>query len=692
MSTLFNSKTWYNITICASYEGMDIMNNYGDLNPSVNKTPPDPHKLLPGQVKINGRKSTANEKTRAEKSLNDQRAYCEATCRQHSLRFSEEDWMPEPPGYSGALWWEGGGTNGLEQLDQSRKTRPVLTKIMRGIVAGEIRCLVVYSLDRLWRDVAICRGILNLLFKFDCLLYDVNGPVNIWTYEGRNAILQNAIASQAVSEAARVNSPRGVQQNIKEGKLVVSPNVQGFRTAGPRTCEVRHLDCEQELVNRIYQMADRGASPEDICCTLMAEGISLYQGTGGRNPHGHKRDDANLFRIYNDQILSILRDCRYVGRQQHIPSHVRDEARASGIKLDPRDHQYPCPAFLRPDATTVVPIELWERVQAKLDLRRRTSNRSVNYRPLASLVRCGIDGESLNAQENKMKDGSKVGFWIMRHTKILGKGCVCACTHRVPTVREDTLNSYIADIFCPLLVAEINERHSNSVVDGDAARRANLEREQDKAMRWHKEGLIQYAKSGQISPMLLAGMEADALSDIERLRREIATLRVDENIIPKLIPTLMDLNSASHGAKRDALRQCLCWVAVFDTPSEREPKPNYTAQAMDQTNKYTYAPRIVGKFVFLTSWGTYHTAVLCRERDSINSGYPPFILRPATPEEMIGGVADFPDPDTFIAGLKRAWAGRVYGWSPDKIAPGYSPRQEMPVAEFIVNEGSGLMR
>ena len=663
------------------------MNNFGDLNPNVNKTPPDPRSLLPGQKVEYGRKSTANEKKRAEKSLKDQSACTESTSRMHGLPSTEDDWLPEPAGHSGTLWWEGGGTNGLEVPDLNRKTRPVLTKIMRGIVAGQHKCLVVWSLDRLWRDVAICREMLNVLFKYDCLLYDYNGPVNIWTYEGRNSILQNAIASQAVTEAARVNSPRGVQENIKAGKLVVSPNVQGFRTAGPRTGEVLHLNCEQELVNRIYRMADIGESPEDICCTLMTEGITLYQDTGGRNPHGSKRVDANLCRIYNGQIHDILRDCRYVGRQQHIPSHVRDEIRACGIKLDPRDHQYPCPVFLLPDGTTtVVPIDLWERVQAKLDLRRRTSNRAVNYRPLASLVRCGLDGEALNAQENKMKDGSKVGFWIMRHTKIRGAGGECACNHRVPTVREDTLNSYIADVFCPLLVAEINERQSNAVADGDSARRASLERELDKATRWHKEGLIQYAKSGQISPMLLAGMEAEALADIERLRRETAALRVGENIIPTLVPTLMDLSSASAGAQRDALRQCLCWVAVFDTPSEREPKSNYTPQAMDQSIKYTYAPRIVGKFVFLTSWGTYHTAVLCRERDGINSGYPPFLLRPATPEEMIGGVADFPDPDGFIAGLKRAWAGRVYGWSPDKIAPGYTPRQEMPIAEFIVND------
>ena len=257
----------------------------GDLNPKVNKTPPDPSGLLPGQGRRYGRKSTKKDATRGQKSLGDQDKCTQATANQLGLPSTPDDWMAESAGLGGDLFWEG-VSNGLEEPDARRKTRPVLTQLLKSIVSGKVKFLIVWNLDRLWRDVSVCREMLNILFKYECLLYDFNGPVNIWTYEGRNAILQNAIASQAVSEAARINSPRGVESNIREGKLVVSPNVLGFRSGGPRTGTALHKESEQALANRIHLMCDQGDSPERIAHQLMDEGIVLYAETGGQNPHG----------------------------------------------------------------------------------------------------------------------------------------------------------------------------------------------------------------------------------------------------------------------------------------------------------------------------------------------------------------------------------------------------------------------
>jgi len=64
--------------------------------------------------------------------------------------------------------------------------------------------------------------------------------------------------------------------------------------------------------------------------------------------------------------------------------------------------------------------------------------------------------------------------------------------------------------------------------------------------------------------------------------------------------------------------------------------------------------------------------------------------RPATADEAIGGVADFPRPDKFIAGLADAWAGRVYGWAPEKVAPGYNADAESPIAHFSLGPEADL--
>ena len=651
------------------------------LNPEVNKTPPDPRNLKPGQKTEHGRKSTANE--RAAKSLADQQKYTQATSARNSLPSTDADWMAEAVGMGGGLYWEGGGNNGLTPPDPKRKTRPVLTKILRKIMAGETKCLVVYSLDRLWRSVSICQGIISILFDHDCLLYDANGPVNIWTFEGRNAILQNAIASQAVSEAARINSPRGVLENLKNGVLATSSNLLGFRTAGRGSKQVKHMEDEQALVNRLYRLSDDGLSDEQITHLMMAEGIQPYSGSNGKHPCGHNRAPGNEMVWRTSTVHDILRCPKYVGMQRHRTKAQKERGE--------KGTDYPCAAFLREVERdgkivqeTVVPLDLWERVQAKKDAQARIGHRGVNFRALSSLVRCGLDGDALTAQENKATDGSgvKVGFWIMRKTRPGMR-----CKHRVPSVRETTLDDYVFDVLGPLLHSQINERLNGDVQDPHAQKRAKLKHELDKEIKFRNGRLREMMRDEEMDQTIVRDEASQNRLTIERLEREIGALTVSKPTVVELenLNVLADLRSAEPGAIRDAVRQCLCWVAVLPGEGEREPKPGYQPGQTDI--RYSFAPTVVAKLVFLSSFGLYHTAILYRERDGKLSGYPPFKLRPARPDEAIGGVADFPQPQCFVDGLTRAWAGKAYDWSPEKFAPGWSSdlTMPMPIAEFDWN-------
>ncbi len=649
-----------------------------DLNPDVNKTPPDPRNLKPGQKMEYGRKSTANE--RSQKSLADQKKCTEATSARYGLPSTENDWMEEPKGYSGSLWWENGGSNGLEEPDQKQKVRPTFTKVMRSIVSGQTKCLVVWNLDRCFRSVSICQAMIMLMFKYDCLLYDFNGIVNIWTFEGRNSVLQNAIASQAVSESARISSPRGVFESLKAGSLATSPNLPGFRTAGRGTKAVRHIDDEQALVNRLYWLSDAGHSDGQIAHLLMAEGIQPYSGSGGKHPSGHDRAKGNEMVWRTDNIHDILCCPKYVGMQRHRTKAQKERGE--------KGTDYPCAAFLREVERdgktvleTVVPLALWERVQAKKDAQARIGHRGVNFRALSSLVRCGLDGDALTAQENKATDGSgkKVGFWIMRKTRPGMR-----CTHSVPSVREATLTDYIYDVLGPLLHSQIMERLDGDAYDPHAPKRAKLKQDLDKEIKFRNGRLREMMRDEEMDQTIVRDEASQNRLNIERLEREIGVLSVSKPTVVELetLNVLADLRSAEPGAVRDAVRQCLCWVAVLPVDGEREPKPGYL---LGQTDiRYSYAPTVVAKLVFLSNLGLYHTAVLFRERDGKLSGYPPFKLRPARPDEVIGGVANFPQPQCFIDGLTRAWAGRAYDWCPEKFAPGWSAAEStpMPIAEF----------
>lgn len=545
-------------------------------------------------------------------------------------------------------------------------------------MAGETKCIVVYSLDRLWRSVSICQGILSILFDHNCLLYDANGPVNLWTYEGRNAILQNAIASQAVSEAARITSPRGVLENLKNGILATSPNLLGFRTAGRGTKAVRHMDEEQALVNHLFCLSEAGHSDERIAHLLMADGIQPYSGSDGKHPSGHDRAPGNELVWSISTVHDILRCPKYIGMQRHRTKAQKERGE--------RGTDYPCAAFLREVERdgkvvleTVVPLDRWERVQAQKDAKARIGHRGVNFRALSSLVRCGLDGDALTAQENKTTDGSKVGFWIMRKTRPGMR-----CKHSVPSVREATLEAYIYDVLGPLLHSQIRERLTGDAHDPHVQKRAKLKQELDTEIKFRNGRLREMMRDEEIDKALVRDEAAQNRLTIERIEREIAALVADKPTVVELenLNALADLRNAEPGAVRDAVRQCLCWVAILPFEGEREPKPGYLPGQTDI--RYSYAPRVVAKLVFLSSFGLYHTAILYRERDGKLSGFPPFKLRPATADEATGGVADFPQPQYFIDGLARAWAGRAFNWSPEKFAPGWSCSQigSLPIAEF----------
>jgi hypothetical protein len=70
--------------------------------------------------------------------------------------------------------------------------------------------------------------------------------------------------------------------------------------------------------------------------------------------------------------------------------------------------------------------------------------------------------------------------------------------------------------------------------------------------------------------------------------------------------------------------------------------------------------------VFLTSWGTYHTAVIERGFTG-ETDHRQLVLRPAKPHEVIDTVMDMPDPDGFVDGLIRAYNGRKYDYDPAEI-------------------------
>ena len=248
------------------------------------------------------------------KSIEDQRAVNQETAEECGLTLLPENQLSEEPGHGGDEFWRGFQGTGIEGDDRTGVPfRPVLTQLVEAIKAGKVKNLIIYSQCRLWRSVSLAHMMLDLMGECGVKLYDRNGQISINTPEGRQAVLQGAVAAQIYRENCAVYSGRGTRSTRKKLKVVVNGNVPGYRHVAKGKIEV--VPDEIALVRRIFAMYVSGKSLTAICRALMSEGIvlaaDLYETRSvKRNPHTHDI-------VYPKQIRAILTDVRYRGQQPH---------------------------------------------------------------------------------------------------------------------------------------------------------------------------------------------------------------------------------------------------------------------------------------------------------------------------------------------------------------------------------------
>jgi DNA invertase Pin-like site-specific DNA recombinase len=614
--------------------------------------------LLPGELIRYGRKSNKTEKS--SKSLQDQNEVTLESCEEFGLPTSASDWWPEEPGHGGDEWWVGVTLYGTGDAYTAKPaTRPVLTKIVRGIQQGTIKGVVVYSQDRLWRSVMICEALVNLMAQHDVQLFDRNGAVDLQTPEGRQAVFQTATAAQALREMAVVNAPRGVTKSRNKGKLVGNPNVLGFRAVGNKTGGVRAIAEELEVVRRWFRMFDAG---ENGCGPMSAFQIAKQMTLEKFEPspdleakrHFKRHPDAKHV-VYSEYVRHVLGDVRYTGYQPHEGSI------------------WPCNVFLV-DGQPVIEPSLFERVQQKRQDAKWVKS-GTNDRALAGRIHCGLCGQNMsaNAQCIKKSDGTSETVEHWRNDRTLESAW---CTHSIPNLRVLILDAYLDEFLTPLLQAEIRERslaEDNASLSNDATL---IQKRLCEADIEYREVLPTYF--GIVSPELLKLKEQELKKRIEDLKAKLRD--ADDRIrdFDAYAKVMEDITNVHPSLRKDVYRSCLVWVCVLPSTEPREPKPGYKNR--------TRPPQDAGRVVFLTAWNTYHCATIYR-RAGKGYHHSTLLVRPSTPEEIVGSMSDFPAPTAFLAGLERVWHGRHLQFDLAAVAPGYDGSKAL-IAEFDLAEQS----
>lgn len=248
---------------------------------------------------------------------------------------------------------------------------------------GAFDVVVVHTLDRLSRDQVHLAILIEEFREAGVELHCVLEPVEN-SAVGRFLALSRAFAAELERERLVERTQRGRRARAERGKPIIGPKppygVRWDEDAG-RFVEDPH---EADVVRFIFRRAAEGASLYQIAAELTERGIPTPMGKA----------------IWKTSTVRyLLRDERYTGKAYAYL--YKTERRANGKYYRtavPDDWRVELPAGVMPQ---IVPHDLFEAVQARLEANQREARRSAKeperFLLRGGVARCGKCGRPLHA-------------------------------------------------------------------------------------------------------------------------------------------------------------------------------------------------------------------------------------------------------------------------------------------------------
>jgi DNA invertase Pin-like site-specific DNA recombinase len=282
------------------------------------------------------RKSSEEGLDQAFNSLDAQREACES----YIASQRHEGWRLVPCRYD-----DGGLSGGTLE-------RPALQQLLADIDAGQIDLVVVYKIDRLTRALADFAKLVERFDAASCSFVSVTQAFNTSTSMGRltlNVLLSFAQFEREVT-AERIRDK--ISASKKKGYWMGGFTPLGY---GPHPDpQVRSLVIQPDeaaIVRGVFELYDQ------LGCARLVEAEALRRGYRTKlRMRGDGRSTGGL-PLRCGHIHFLLRNPVYVGRIRH--------------KAEVHDGIHP----------PLVDLDLWDRVQAKLDLRNTHNRRSRSSEP-----------------------------------------------------------------------------------------------------------------------------------------------------------------------------------------------------------------------------------------------------------------------------------------------------------------------
>lgn len=154
------------------------------------------------------------------------------------------------------------------------RTRPGFVKLLETIETDEIDAVVLYSLERLSRDMLTILSLERYLDEFDVTLYTVEGKIDTSTIDGWMSFSMKAFMGEMERRQVKSRTKKAMEHMKKNGR-VVGDIPFGFKREGDLLVEIPE---EQSVIAQVNDMYSRGMNLSSITKKLNRDGIMTRNG------------------------------------------------------------------------------------------------------------------------------------------------------------------------------------------------------------------------------------------------------------------------------------------------------------------------------------------------------------------------------------------------------------------------------
>lgn len=391
----------------------------------------------------------------------------------------------------------------------SRKPRPAFTELWQRLREWDV--VMVWRLDRLSRRNRETLAVADDMMQAGIRLYSCREEIDTATPAGRLMLAMLAGMAQYEPEVIQERVRSSMERLVQTGRKLGFPPY-GYTLPAPKATIVPDPQTAP-IVRQVFEAYASGQSPVQIATALNEAGVPTVRG-------------GPVWR--DSQIRRMLARVTYLGRVEHT---------RTGTVL-PGQHE------------AIVPLELWQRVQARRRSNATIAPRSRSAASLSPLLRCGECGSPLKVHRAQHRRA-----YICSANVLRGEG-----KHPSVVCDADLLEGYIWEFVGWLLSPEteaLRQPSRRRRTGKQASRMAELEEQVRYA--------VEVGRLGGMTPAQVAEQTRPLLAEQERLQAELA--RRD---LALLAPTpcrpgravLAELRASDYGRQRDYLRTVLAEVVL----------------------------------------------------------------------------------------------------------------------------------